>query len=314
MDTVHSLARQSQRLIIPLERIQSTNAPVYVGDHVRDSTATSAVILNDNTLACCHFDGRRIFLIRFDIERRTYSLLHSLDTTYGGRPCETDLMAGDGAGNLVTTNFFLNTCSIYRFENDRIRFIRDLGYDAGNRVHGVKFFSPDIIAVTSRGRSGGVHFFDVGSSAPVFVLSTPGQGAQDLCFLSSNRLVMISTLGHPALHARQIYSSVIQLIEFSIYSDKASLLRRRELRSTHLDSIVMYQDRLYVTDQYNNKVIVIDPVTLDEVDTYQGYDFCHGIDVNFGVLAVSNYGDNTIVLQSIADGARGEVPGSRSPE
>ena len=77
----------------------------------------------------------------------------------------------------------------------------------------------------------------------------------------------------------------------------AQVLQEKFFKDAHIDSIIYYENRLYFTDQYNNKVIVCDPESLDILEEIGGYDFPHGIDVNFGILAVTNYGSNTVELR-----------------
>src|SRR5665647_1025947 len=144
------------KLIIPISEMESYAEMVYVGDHLRPSSTTSVYLLDPNTLACCHFDGCKILLIRFDINNGTYRFLQCSDTTYNGQRVQTDLLAGDRNGNLVVSNGHKQTCTLYRYENEQIKFVRDLHYEIGNFSHGVKFYTPDIVAVTSRWESGGL--------------------------------------------------------------------------------------------------------------------------------------------------------------
>jgi hypothetical protein len=48
-------------------------------------------------------------------------------------------------------------------------------------------------------------------------------------------------------------------------------------------------------------VKVLDPDSLAEIGRIDGYDFPHGIDIRFGMLAVTNYGANTIDIRAIED-------------
>lgn len=147
-------------LIIPIENLSLSTPQVFVGDKPRLSTVTSVIFLSPNLIVCSHFNGCKMFVIKFDLPTNTFDVIQELDTTYRGQKCETDLLASDKCGNIVSTNFFKNTCTSYLYENNRIRFARDLEYNAGNRVHGLKFIDKDTIAVTSRHDHSGIHFFD----------------------------------------------------------------------------------------------------------------------------------------------------------
>ncbi|MEH6551793.1 MAG: hypothetical protein V7744_17595 [Pseudomonadales bacterium] len=291
----------NKNLIITLENMQSDRDVVYVGDHVRASTATSVILLNPDTLVCCHFDGCKIFLVNFNLHDGTYNFIDSLDTTFNGQKTSTDLMATDGHGNLLTSNFFHKSCTFYRFENNKIEHAADINHTIENFVHGVKYYNRDIVAVTSRNQSGGVHFIDRKTHKVIFRLNTPDLSVQDICFLSDNRLVMVSGNGSPELHSSDIYSSVLHVVDFSMNGKTASVVKAKVFEASHLDQIALHQNNLYFTDQYNNEVICLDAETLEPSGHYENYDFPHGIDVNHGIIAVTNYGSNTVELRSLSN-------------
>ncbi|MFI4939724.1 MAG: YncE family protein [Burkholderiales bacterium] len=288
-----------KKLIIPINEIESFAEMVYVGDHVRPSSITSIVLLSPDTLACCHFDGCKIMLIRFDLDHGTYNLLQCSDTTFNQKKCRTDLMATDRQGNLVVSNGHEQSCTLYRYENEQIRHVRDLHSTIGNFAHGVKFYTPDIVAVTSRWDRGGTFFIDCKTGNIVYYLRTPGVSVQDICFLPGNRAAMLYTLGSPTYGPRTIYPSILQLIDFEIGRESSPILKEINFKDSHIDSIVSYENRLYFTDQYNNRVIVCNAENLDILDEIGGYDFPHGIDVNYDILAVTNYGSNSVELRTL---------------
>jgi len=286
-------------LVIPLPRLQSKLPPVYVGDRVRESTATSVVLLDGQTLACCHFNGCRIFLVRFDLTLGSYEIVASADTTFAGVPTETDLMAGNGNGGLVASNFFPKACSLYQVDGHEVRLVKDIPYSTADFVHGVKFYRADVVALTSRYTSGGVHFLDTRTGRCVYRLGVPKLSVQDVCFLSDTRMIIVSTRGSPALVSKQIYGSVFHVVDFDVVRGKASKVGQFEFGAAHFDNIVMYRNVLYVTDQYNNRVVELDPENLKPLGHHSGYAFPHGLDVNFDILAVTNYGTNTVELRPL---------------
>jgi len=155
------------------------------------------------------------------------------------------------------------------------------------------------VAATSRWDCGGTHFIDCKSDKVIYKLPAPGVSVQDVCFPSENRAAMLSNLGSPTYAAREIYPSVLQLIDFEIGGKNAQVLKEKYFKDAHIDCIVSYENRLYFTDQYNNKIIVCDPENLDLLDEIGGFDFPHGIDVNYDILAVTNYGSNTVELRTL---------------
>lgn len=289
-----------KKLIIPIDEFESSAEIVYVGERSRPSSVTSVVLLDPNTLACCHFDGCKIFIFRFDLEKGTYYLLDFIDTTFSQEKCQTDLIASDGRGNLIVTNAHKQTCSLYRYENEKISHAKDLQTNVGNFTHGIKFYSSNIIAVTSRYNSGGVFFIDYVKDELIYHLRIPNVSVQDVCFFSQNRAAIVMTNGSPAYGPKIPYPSALLLIDLKIEGGAPNVIKQRVLDNSHLDCIVEYKNQLYFTDQYNNKVIICEPESLKSTNEMHGYSFPHGLDVNHGIIAVTNYGNNTVELRRLS--------------
>ena len=286
-------------LIIPIENLSLSTPQVFVGDKPRLSTVTSVIFLSPNLIVCSHFNGCKMFVIKFDLPTNTFDVIQELDTTYRGQKCETDLLASDKCGNIVSTNFFKNTCTSYLYENNRIRFARDLEYNAGNRVHGLKFIDKDTIAVTSRHDHSGIHFFDFYTGQMKAVYKTEEISIQDIALTSNDTLVMISGAGTPLIRPKQIYASRASLISFNIKENTFTRIKDCDFPSAHFDNVISYENVLYITDQYNNKVLKLTPNDLQLIGEIGGYNFPHGIDVRYGMIAVTNYGNNTISIKPL---------------
>lgn len=289
----------SKTLKIPIDHIKTPKPTVYIGDKGRHSTATSVALMSPNLLVACHFDGCRMFAVHFDIESGTYRKISELQTTFSGKPCETDLMAANEDGLIATSNFYLNTCSLYQFGQDGISFVRDLPYDATDRVHGIKFYKKNIIALTTRGKVAGVHFFDTEHCTPTYGIRIPNQSVQDVCFLKDDLVVILSTHGHPNLRPFKIYSSSLYLVKFRYGKPNLDVLVEKTLKDSHLDCVSLHGNYLFITDQFNNTVRVFDTQNLNETTQIKGFDFPHGCDTRFNILAVTNYGNNTVTLSKI---------------
>jgi hypothetical protein len=287
-------------LIIPIEDLSLEIPQVFVGDRPRLSTVTSVILLSPNLMVCSHFNGCKMFVIKFDLPSSTFEVVQELDTTYGGQKCETDLLASDDCGNIVSTNFFKNSCTLYLYENNRIRFARDLEYNAGNRVHGLKFIDKDTIAVTSRHDHSGVHFFDFNTGQMKAVYRTQEISIQDIALTADDIMVMISGAGTPLIRPKQIYSSRASLIRFDIEKNMFTRIKDYDFPSAHFDNVISHENVLYITDQYNNKVIKLAPNDLQYLGELEGYNFPHGIDVRYGLIAVTNYGNNTISIRPLS--------------
>lgn len=97
------------------------------------------------------------------------------------------------------------------------------------------------------------------------------------------------------------------MIEFDINQKTHKCLREILYPKCHFDCIVAHDDRLYVTDQFNNLVKIYDSSDLMQIGELSGFDFPHGLDINHGMMAVTNYGSNTIDIMPF------RPPTSRNP-
>ncbi len=282
-------------LVIPLDDVASN--PVFIGERSRPSCATSVAFVDRNTIACAHFAGKVLYTFRFDWEAGTYQRLGLVDTTYDGARCSTDLMTANGDGLVVTTNFFEGACTVYRYDGQSVRFLRDLAFRNGEVLHGVKFYTPTIVAATSRRTRAGVHFFDVETSQPVWTINTPGRSVQDVCFVSPGRLVMISTTNSPKMAPHDMWGSVFEVIDFDL-GGRAQRVFEKVYPRAHLDSVVMDGEFLYLTNQYDNLVMVMNARSFEPCEPIGGFSFPHGIDVKHGMMAVTNYGRNTVEIRA----------------
>ena len=249
-----------------------------------------------NMLVCSHFNDCCMHLVKFNLSEKKYQVLQTIHTTFANKNCETDLLAADKNGHIVATNYNQNTCSMYKYANDTIEFVKDLPYDAGNRVHGLRFVDKNTIAVTCRHSHRGIHFFDVTSFQKVALYSISETSAQDLCLLSDDTFAMITCFGTPTLIPKKIYASRVSLVQFNLKQNKFNRIADRDFDSSHFDNMAHYDGILYITDQYNNRVLKLNAHNLQDCGELHGYDFPHGIDVNLGIIAVTNYGNNTITI------------------
>ena len=271
---------------------------VYIGDKYRESSATSVSFLSDKSLVCCVFIDCTMYSIEFDFEDKTYEIIKKIPTTFNGEVTQTDLMSSLEDGTLAVSNFFDHSASIYKHnKGGEIYHLHDVPYVMGDRVHGVKFYDENTLALTCRNDSGAIVFVDIESGKEVFHINMKGFSVQDICFISDNHFVIISTLGSPKLNPFEMYDSVLH--EMKLVDKEIKIIKKTVFQKAHLDNIVKYDSKFYITDQFNNKVLVLDMNTLSLIDEITGYDFPHGLDVKFGLIAVTNYGSNTIDIRKL---------------
>lgn len=273
--------------------------PVYLERSSRYAAATSVKLLDPETLVCASFLEKTLYLVRFDARRRTHRILCGIPTTWRGVPVETDLADADPTGtDVVLSNFHHGSFTHYRREGDRLVHVRDLDTGVRAKVHGVRFLGRNVFAGTLGSAPTGVCFFDLDHGLPILRLDLPLK-AQDAAFLSDREMLVMAVHGAPRRERQKPYASSIFRIRFDLAARKAEVGDSRRWEDTHFDACVLHAGRLYLTDQRNDCVRILDPATLADVDRIGGYDFPHGLDVAFGLIAVSNYGSNALDIRPL---------------
>jgi hypothetical protein len=284
-------------LQIPLEDLHQPDwQERYVGDRKRYATASSVRFIDPHTLVCCSLLARKIYLIRFDLKSGSFETLDSADTMYAGNTAQTDLCDIDGRGHVITSNCQAASMSLYRHSGDKICFVRDLAMGLeDNFCHGARFYGPDVVVAAMHRNPRGVHFFGLQTMEKLLYIETDHL-AKDICFLPNGRAILITTAGSPAPNSQDGYVSENLLVEFDLKSRSCSLLKKQTCTIGQFDSAVVHADSLFVVDSGRGCILVLDVHTLRQIDQIDGYIFPHGIDINYGMMAITSYGTNSIYV------------------
>jgi len=289
--------------VVPLPDLTGSGLrPVYLEGRGRYATVTSVKLVDPETLVCASFLEKKLYLVRFDAKRNTSRILDAIATTHRGLPVETDLADVDPAGeNVVLSNFHHGSFTQYRRDGDRLVHVRDLDFGLeASKVHGVKYLTADVFAGTIGSRPTGVRFFDLARGKPMLHVDLPLK-SQDVSFPSDREMVVLAVHGAPRRSRQMAYGSELVRVRFDLEAGTFAIGARRVFEDTHFDASVIRDGRLWLTDQRNDCVKLFDPASLEETGRIDGYDFPHGIDVGFDMLAVTNYGANTIDIRRLED-------------
>ena len=226
---------RDQKMLIVLEDINNSDSGSrYIKGRHRLATATSVKFMDRQTLVCCSYVGRKMYAVQFDLESNASAVIDNIDTIFSCKTTETDLCDTDGNGNVVTSNFFLGSCTHYSFRNDRLTFVRDLPFDLGNFVHGVRFYRPNIIVVTVTRGPTGAYFFNTDTLDKLLHIHT-NLNTKDVCFLSDTRLVMLTAHGAPTKQEQESYDSDLHLIDFDLERGYFKLVSTVTYEDSHFE-------------------------------------------------------------------------------
>jgi len=271
----------------------------FIGDHARHSNLTSVQFLSDDLMACGSFNGCRIDLVSMNKESGTLKRLHSAPGTYARKRVQNDLLGASASGEFfATSNFHSGSSTLYSHDGQKIFRVRDFPLRLKGYVHGVRFYNDRVLALTACSGPMGVHFFDVESGAHLLAIKI-ARKCQDIIFLSPTRMLVLAVTGHPQFASFPIYDSEIWVVDFDLKTGKHEIRGGRRYNKTHYDAGAIHEGTLFITDQYNNRLQMIDLDTLEKVGSFSGYDFPHGIDIRNGLLAVTNYGTSTLTIDKL---------------
>jgi aryl-alcohol dehydrogenase-like predicted oxidoreductase len=308
--SVGIVAPMTVGMVIRMEDINnSEHGPLFVGSRQRLASATAVRVLDEQRLVCTNLVGKRMYLVDYNLDSGAYAVKTVVPTTYEGREVETDLIDFDGRDAIVTSNCDERSMSLYRLEGDAIHHVKDLPIRDENAgfCHGVKFVPgrSDVVCAACIGNGRYVFFVSTGTGEVLYKFNNGDWIPRDACFVSHDRVVVAYSRGYPGGAPDDPNEREARASLFSIDLDDRSheLLSEAELPGCQAESCIHHDGKVYVTDQLCDAVIVCE-VHGDRIEPtleIPGYDFPHGVDFlpERNLLAVTNYGSNTIVLRQL---------------
>lgn len=321
---------------IPFPEITPADArKVFIGDHARFATMTSVQLVDKEHLLACHFLGRKMFLVRFSLKEQSHEILDEHPTVFLGKDVSTDLL--DYSRNrsvAVTSNFNEGSQTLYTIDldNKKIVFLREIALNSYKQCHGVRFlkFGERFLLVSTYNHPANpvVEFVDLGAywtqrsnfrnqlwtRLPLGLHKRLCEESVVATLHCESRAQDVNRFG-PYLVVLGRERSVSPIERYSSHSLTTTVdLYRREDGARldfklidrwngygHLDAVAVRGEKLYATNQYTNSVEIftVDNEKIVKVDEIKEFDFPHGVSVLNDILAVSNYGDNTISLLKI---------------
>ncbi|MEL6170332.1 MAG: hypothetical protein AAFR35_16720 [Pseudomonadota bacterium] len=266
--------------------------------------------LEADRLVAADFNEKRIYLAAL-----RHDELAQLDTKAtviaDGTPVQTDLM--DAAGDqVVVSNFYQGTASLYRVEGDRIRFEDEIDVVPYRGLHGVRFLpsDPSLLWLAFCGAHNRCHLVvDLRTRTVLHEFETDQQ-CQDIAFTRGFAIVFARTnhimAGTKRVRRfsrkwRMFATAYIYRLPNDLRSASPVLVGRWKGRG-HIDGAKAAGDTIYAANQYLDRIDVFDVTAegrLRLVRKLGNMQMPHGLDVHDGRLAVTNYGDQTLRLLSL---------------
>lgn len=287
-------------MLIKLPDIQNPDFnEIYVGHRKRLATASGCTFLSNNILAVLNLVSQRIYIIRIDFDSKSHEIIDYIETTFAGKLCASDLITS--RENLIAVSNFDRSISIYKYQNEHLaRFMEfafpDLGY-----CHGIKFYTDDILCFTSMQLLDCICFFNFKQGRMLYTFDFKIPGPRDICFLSSNKMVVIYTTKPPSTRGPyNLTDSKVQLIEFDLGQKTSTLISEFTIPNSQIDSCDKINHLVYITTaQENMDTVHVLDTRNDKLclhNVIKGFHIPHGIATLNHLLAVTNYFDNTVKI------------------
>jgi hypothetical protein len=277
-----------------------------VKDRVRSSGLTSVRFVAADLLVAADFASKKCYLVRVDGSHMT--ILDSLDTVIAdGTPVETDLI--DYAdGEFIVSNFYQGTFSRFAIEGDKIRFVAEVPTGGPPNMHGLRFIPgyPQLVWLTFCNNKRPCHsIMDIQTGKTLHHFDTDQQ-CQDIAFVNGHAVVFART-DHiskgekiPAIGSRKnimFATAYVYRLPENLVNEPPVMVSRWKGEG-HLDaSKEMADGRILCANQYLDRIDIFtlsDKGELSLDGVINGFSLPHGLDVSGDLVAITNYGDQTL--------------------
>jgi len=259
----------------------------YVGDKLRYATATDVKFIDNNFLICAQLLNRTLYLIDYS---DGFKIVDSIKTNY--QPDLIDIKNG----LVITANQTYKEnqtggVSLYEIKENKFFLIKDFLID-NVQAHGCKIIDDENILFSSiSGLSLGIFKLNI-KTEKYNKIYIGDKFIRDMDF-SGDYLFITSAPSTPMNSVNRGSTNKITCLNY-----KTLEVVNEIYFGKHSDSIIIKNDLCFLTSQITDEVFCfkIDGFNLDFFGKIDGFNFPHGMDVYEDLIAVSNYGDNSIQI------------------
>jgi hypothetical protein len=249
--------------------------------------------------------------------------IKSVGDAKGENPASTDLidycLKSDGTKQLVTSNFVSSSMSVYNITNNdtRLEWVNTIENSVLGHCHGICYHpsNKDIVFVGTSGTSNprcGAYALNLTKpdQPPSFGIVEKGWLCKDICFMNDINMFGLYCNSAPNPTEKRNYSTKVILYSIDLEKCRYGKISEVVIKEHHSDCIKYYNNKIYITvinassDSYGEILVLnVNPKTgeMGYECTMDGYFFPHGLDINYGMFAVSEYGNSDVVIQKESD-------------
>lgn len=289
---------------IEMPRKELTIAPeVTVGNRKRFSTATAVAFITDTLFVSAAFNSRKLYLV--EITAEGHNVLQEVKTKHS-----PDLMKYKD-GVILTSDYPHGEpnghASIYDFIDGKIVFRKEIAV-INTKVHGCEIVDKDTIIVTSNSdHNRGIMFLNIANGTLKQNFNNLQHYPKDVCIIG-DVLFTVCAASLPQIGQTTVIKESI------VYAFDKNTFEKIDEATFHgqTDSIVVNGEDGFITVQGDDTVVHFKFVDnkLHIEKRISGFNFPHGIDYKNNMIAITNYGDNTIRIFDVNE----LIPKNTDPE
>lgn len=261
----------------------------YVGERQRYATATDVKFIDDKFLLAAQLLNQTLYLIDYS---NGFEIIDSIKVNF--RP---DLI--DYKNNLIVTSNQTDKgsvnggISLYEIKENKLLLIKDFVID-NVQGHGCKIIDNENILFSSISElTLGIFNLNI-KTGEYYKIYTGEKFIRDMDF-KDEYLFIISAPGSPVTTPNRGSKNKITCLNYKTLEVMSEIYYGKQA-----DSIVIKGDLCFLSSQITDEVFCfkINDINLDYFGKIEGFDFPHGLDIYNDLIAVSNYGDNSIQIEN----------------
>lgn len=287
--------------------VKNDDKLLFYGNKNRWSSLTGIVFISNNLLVTNSFYNRKLYLIEFDIDKNSYNIISNIDTINSKKQTVvTDLVHYNG-NHIVTSNLLDCSVSLYKIYEKKLIYLKTIENKHLGLCHGVHFYplQSNILFFATSGTSNpncGIYGINLKNKNPFISITENNLLAKDLCFTPDGKLMFgIYSESAPSATEKRFYSS--KVVMYNVNS-LTSISKKNDLYlpNCHIDCIKHFDNKIYITSQeledggyiyeisYNDEMMEI-------INKKGPYQFPHGLDISFNLIAITEYGTNCLTIE-----------------
>ena len=288
-----------QKQVTRFDLPNRTNKPHYfLGERSRLATMTAVAWISPTRMVAGHLCAAMLLLLGRDDPNSPWRELDRIDNTFAGEMTIVDLLSINSDGMIVCSNFDAGSGTLYRVQDDRLRWVLDLPLPEGaGHCHGASFYDDATVCLQTDRKH--CFFLDAQDGTVLSAAKFPHH-VKDMVFLDAEHALAACALGSPSPEIANTYASCLLYVRFNQARTDFKVLDKLYWKPAAFDAIAYTPNtrRFYIADQFGSRVLVGELVNggLRPLGQWGGLNMVHGIHVLADEIAVTTYGDSTVEI------------------